>query len=171
VGRAPTFLFLGRKIAPDTVLYRQNQTLLQLLQPVVEAMGYELLGIEQGSHGGSELVRLYIDQEGGIRVEDCERVSGQVSAVLDVEDPLPGQYTLEVSSPGLDRPLFSLAQFARFRGAEAKVRLRWSQSGRRRLRGVIEEVMDNTVVMQVDGERFEVEADLIEHARLVPQFD
>lgn len=152
-------------------MYRQNQTLLTLLQPVVEAMGYELLGIEQGNQGGVEVVRIYIDQEAGIRVEDCERVSGQVSAILDVEDPLKGQYTLEVSSPGLDRPLFSLEQFARCIGAEAKVRLRQSLSGRRRLRGIIEEVGNNGVVMQVDGERFEVNQDLIEHARLVPKYD
>ncbi len=171
VGHAPTFLFVDRKNRPDKVLYRQNQTLLQLLEPVVEAMGFELLGIEQGQQGGTEVVRVYIDQEAGIRVEDCERVSGQVSALMDVEDPVKGQYTLEVSSPGLDRPIFSLAQFARHAGAEAKVKLRQHLSGRRRLRGVIEEVGNNEIVMQVEGERFEVDADLIEHAHLIPQYD
>lgn len=152
-------------------MYRQNQTLKRLLEPVVEAMGYELLGIEQGNQGGGEVLRVYIDQESGIRVEDCERVSEQISGVLDVEDPLKGNYTLEVSSPGLDRPLFCLEQFQRFVGAEANVRLRQTLSGRRRLRGVIEEVVDNMVVMQVDGERFEVKDDLIEHARLIPVYD
>lgn len=152
-------------------MYRQNESLVRLLKPVIEAMGYELLGIEQGNKGGSELVRIYIDQEAGIRVEDCERVSEQVSGILDVEDPISGAYTLEVSSPGLDRPLFSLGQFERHTGAEAQVRLREKLAGRRRLRGVIEAVEADEVVMRVEGERYQVPAALIEHARLVPQFD
>lgn len=152
-------------------MYRQNQTLVRLLQPAIEALGYELLGIELGTRGGGDLVRVYIDREDGIRVEDCERVSEQVSGVLDVEDPLKGTYTLEVSSPGLDRPLFTLAHFARHVGDEASVKLRRSVAERRRLRGVIEAVTDNTIVMQVDGVRYEVEADRVEHARLIPVYD
>lgn len=152
-------------------MYRQNQALVRLLEPVIEAMGYELLGIEQGNQGGGELVRVYIDQETGIRVEDCERVSEQVSGILDVEDPFSGAYTLEVSSPGLDRPLFSLGHFERHIGAEAQVRLRDKLAGRRRLRGVIEAVEADAVIMRVEGERYEVPAALIEQARLVPQFD
>ncbi len=152
-------------------MYRQNQTLVRLLQPVIEAMGYELLGIEQGNKGKSDLVRIYIDHEAGIRVEDCEQVSGQVSGVLDVEDPLKAAYTLEVSSPGLDRPLFTLAQFARHTGAEANVKLRQPLAERRRLRGIIEAVTDDNIVMQVDGERYEIDADRVEHARLIPVYD
>lgn len=171
VGHAPTFLFVDRKNRPDYILYRQNQTLLQLLEPVIQAMGYELLGIEQGQQGGTAVVRLFIDCDAGIQVEDCEYVSGQVSAVLDVEDPIKGQYNLEVSSPGLDRPLFSIEQCARYVGHEAKLKLRQNLAGRRRLRGVIEAVANNRVVMWVESERYEVDADLIEHAHLVPQFD
>ncbi len=152
-------------------MYRQNQTLIRLLEPVIEAMGYELLGIEQASKGGTDLLRIYIDQDGGIRVEDCERVSGQVSGVLDVEDPLKGAYTLEVSSPGLDRPLFTLAQFEQHIGAEANVRLRQPLADRRRLRGIIEAVENNTIVMQVDGVRYEIDPDRVEHARLIPVYD
>lgn len=149
-------------------MYRQNQVLVRLLQPVIEAMGYELLGIEHGSHGHNDLVRVYIDSESGIALEDCERVSEQISGILDVEDPLQRQYTLEVSSPGLDRPLFSLEQFERHIGHEAQVRLRQLVDGRRRLRGQIEAVEDEMVVLTVDGETFRVNAGLIEHARLVP---
>lgn len=151
-------------------MYRQNQTLVRLLQPVIEAMGYELLGIEHGSHGRSDLVRIYIDRESGIALEDCERVSEQVSGILDVEDPLQRTYTLEVSSPGLDRPLFSLQQFERFIGCEAQLRLRQLVDGRRRLRGHIDAVEDDTIILSVDGETFRVDAGLIEHARLVPAF-
>lgn len=152
-------------------MYRQNETLLKLLQPAVTALGYELLGIELGNRGRSELLRIYIDHANGIGVEDCARVSEQVSGVLDVEDPLRGQYTLEVSSPGLDRPLFTLAQFARHLGSEAQIRLRQPLQERRRLRGIIEAVDDNNVVLRVEDEACQVAADLIEHARLIPVFD
>lgn len=149
-------------------MYRQNEVLVRLLQPVIEAMGYELLGIEHGSHGRGDLVRIYIDHEGGIALEDCEHVSEQVSGILDVEDPLRRSYTLEVSSPGLDRPLFSLEQFRQHIGQEAQVRLRQLVDGRRRLRGQIDAVDEETIVLTVDGETFRVNAGLIEHARLVP---
>jgi ribosome maturation factor RimP len=151
-------------------MYRQNQTLVRLLQPVIETMGYELLGIEHGSRGHGDLLRIYIDHEAGITLEDCERVSEQVSGILDVEDPLQRSYTLEVSSPGLDRPLFSLGQFEDYIGHEAQIRLRQMVNGRRRLRGLIDAVEDGTVILQVDGEPFRIEADLIEHARLIPDF-
>ena len=89
---------------------------MALLEPTVAGLGYELLGIEHQRSSGSQLIRLFIDQEGGITVDDCERVSRQVSDVVDVEGAVSGEYTLEVSSPGLDRPLFTLQQHTRFIG-------------------------------------------------------
>src|SRR5690348_9661657 len=100
-----------------------RERLLGLLEPAVEALGFELVELEFHGQGGGSLLRLYIDKAAGVTVDDCEQVSRQVSAVLDVEDPLPGAYTLEVSSPGLDRPLRKQADYARFAGRQAKLEL------------------------------------------------
>jgi len=109
-----------------------RETLLKLLEPVIEALGYELVELEFPPH----LLRIYIDREGGVTVDDCEKVSRQVSSVLDVEDPIPGAYTLEVSSPGLDRPLRKEADFVRFTGEQAKLELTLPLATRRNM-GVI----------------------------------
>ena len=158
----------------------------RMLAPTVASLGVELLGIEYLPAPGSALVRLYIDvpaaelaegsMEGGealpraVSIEDCEAVSREVSARLDVEDPITGNYTLEVSSPGLDRPLFTPAHFARFLGETAKVTLRLPQDGRRRLTGVISRVDDDGVLFLVDAVEFLVAADNIDKARLVPDW-
>ncbi|MCU0989705.1 MAG: ribosome maturation factor RimP [Xanthomonadales bacterium] len=105
-----------------------------MLQPLVEALGYEFVGLEHHSNPKSPALVIYIDRPDGIAVEDCERVSREVAAVLDVEDPIPGHYNLEISSPGLDRPLFTLEQFERFTGQLAQVSLfdwTWAISPRR----------------------------------------
>lgn len=147
-----------------------------LLSPTVSAMGLELLGIEYLPAPGGATVRLYIDvpaAEAGDRavgIEDCEAVSREVSAQLDVEDPISGNYTLEVSSPGMDRPLFNAAQFARFAGESAKVTLKLPQDGRRRLQGAILRVEGNTIVFALDGREFAVDAANIEKAKLVPDW-
>lgn len=151
-----------------------------LLTPTVEALGLELLGLEYLPAPGGAVLRLYIDVpaaqgEGGeqaqVTIEDCERVSREVSAQLDVEDPISGNYTLEVSSPGVDRPLFTPAQFARFAGESAKVNLKLPQDGRRRLQGRIVRVEGATVVFEVDGRELAVSVDSIDKARLVPDWD
>ena len=144
--------------------------LVDLLEPTVEALGYELVDvIYRPGKGG--LLRLYIDKESGeITLEDCEAVSRQVSAVLDVEDPMPGQYTLEVSSPGFDRPLRKREHFAKFIGSEAKLTLHTSLEGRRKFRGVLSELIDDDVVMRVDGEDFRISLQAIEQARLIPEY-
>ena len=147
-----------------------------LLSPTVSALGLELLGIEYLPAPGGATVRLYIDvpeAEAGDRavgIEDCEAVSREVSAQLDVEDPISGNYTLEVSSPGMDRPLFNAAQFARFAGESAKVVLKLPQDGRRRLQGAILRVEGNSVVFALDGREFAADAANIEKARLVPDW-
>ena len=148
----------------------------ELLSPTVSALGLELLGIEYLPAPGGATVRLYIDMPQAdadtrhVGIEDCEAVSREVSAQLDVEDPITGNYTLEVSSPGLDRPLFGAAQFARFVGESAKVVLKLPQDGRRRLQGKIERVEGSTIVFALDAGEFVVDAANIEKAKLVPDW-
>lgn len=147
----------------------KTEELTALLSPVVATLGLELLGIEFAPTSGSALLRLYIDVEGRhVGIEDCEAVSREVSATLDVHDPIASQYTLEVSSPGIDRPLFAIAHFARFAGQQAKVSLRLPQDGRRRLQGRIAATAGTAITLDVEGRPFEVALDNIEKARLVP---
>ena len=151
-----------------------------LLAPTVASLGLELLGAEYLPSPGGAVLRLYIDvpaaeaaEEGesrSVTIDDCESVSREVSAQLDVEDPISGHYTLEVSSPGIDRPLFGAAQFARFAGESAKVALKLPQDGRRRLQGEIARVDGDNLVFKVDGSEIAVRADNIDKARLVPDW-
>ena len=147
-----------------------------LLAPTVESLGLELLGAEYLPAPGSATLRLYIDvpvdaEEGRlVGIEDCEAVSREVSAQLDVEDPITGNYTLEVSSPGIDRPLFTAAQFERFIGEAAKVTLQLPQQGRRRLQGRILRVEGGNIVFELDGAEFMVAFDNIDKAKLVPDW-
>ncbi|CAN5317288.1 ribosome maturation factor RimP [soil metagenome] len=140
-----------------------------LLAPTVASLGLELLGVEFVPSGASALLRLYIDVEGRhVGVEDCEAASREVSALLDVEDPISSEYTLEVSSPGIDRPLFSVAQFARWVGEQAKVQLRLPKDGRRRFTGRIVSAAGDSIVMADDTGEFSITHDNIDKARLVP---
>jgi len=152
-----------------------------LLTPTVQSLGLELLGVEYLAAPGSALLRLYIDvpTDAGVErmvgIEDCEAVSREVSAQMDVADPISSHYTLEVSSPGVERLLFTLAQFARFIGETAKATLKLPQDGRRRLQGAIVRVDDGGIVFRVDGNGGEpvelvVAIDNIEKARLVPDW-
>ncbi|MFC6839637.1 ribosome maturation factor RimP [Xanthomonas theicola] len=149
-----------------------------LLGPTVDALGLELLGAEYLPASGGATLRLYIDvplaeQPGRIvDIDDCERVSREVSAQLDVEDPISGNYTLEVSSPGVDRPLFTAVQFARHQGESAKVVLKLPQQGRRRLQGRIAQVdaAAGRIVFEVDGAELAVDFDNIDKARILPDW-
>jgi len=151
------------------------QDIAALLAPTVGSLGLELLGAEYLPSPGGALLRLYIDVPAGeerqVGIEDCEAVSREVSARLDVEDPISGNYTLEVSSPGVDRPLFTPAQFARFTGEKAKVGLKLPQDGRRRLTGTIVSVGDDSITFEVDGAPLAVAVDNIDKARLVPDWE
>ena len=139
-----------------------------LLEPALEGMGYEVIMIElTGSSTAGQVLRVYIDAPGGILLDDCEQVSRQVSAILDVEDPIKGEYTLEVSSPGLDRPLVTHEHFARFQGDQIKVTMRNLQMGRRRFTGTLSEVGADSVVVEVDGEPYELPFNDMEKANLV----
>ena len=140
-----------------------------MLAPTVHALGLELLGVEFAPSAGNSMLRLYIDADGrNVGIEDCESVSREVSALLDVNDPIASEYTLEVSSPGIDRPLFGAAQFERFLGEQAKVSLRVPQDGRRRLQGRIARVEGDRVVIADDKAEFTVAEANIEKAKLVP---
>jgi ribosome maturation factor RimP len=142
--------------------------LLEMVEPLVEALGYELVGIEYRSGARHGLLRVYIDQEQGIALDDCERVSHQLSALLDVEDPIDVPYDLEVSSPGLDRPLFRTRDFERFQGRRARIRMRVPQDGRRNFTGVLRGVEGEQVVLEVDDEIVRLAFGEIDQARLVP---
>ncbi|MEO5828288.1 MAG: ribosome maturation factor RimP [Luteimonas sp.] len=152
----------------------KSQEIAALLAPTVESLGLELLGLEYLPSPGGALLRLYIDTPEGdertVGIEDCEATSREVSAQLDVADPISSHYTLEVSSPGVDRPLFTAAQFVRFQGAVAKATLKLPMDGRRRLQGPIVRVDGATIVFEVDGAEFAVALDNIEKARLVPDW-
>lgn len=147
-----------------------------LLAPRVQSLGLELLGAEYLPAPGGATLRLYIDVPQGeagersVGIEDCESVSREVSAQLDVADPITGHYTLEVSSPGVDRPLFDTAQFARFAGEQAKVTLKLPLDGRRRLTGRIVAVHGTRVDFDVDGQPLSVDIDNMDKARLVPDW-
>lgn len=144
----------------------------QILRPVIEGLGYEFWGLEYRSQGHKSLLRVFIDDaENGISVDDCEKVSRQVSGVMDVEDPIKTEYTLEVSSPGMDRPLFRLEQYTEFVGHRVNIRLRMAFEGRRRFEGLIKGVEDGDVVVVVDDHEYLLPFESIEKANIVPVFE
>lgn len=151
-------------------MHRENQTLLDLLQPEVSALGYELVGAEWGQNGRRRLLRVYIDRPDGIRVEDCARVSDQLSGLLEVERPVRGAYDLEVSSPGLDRLIFNVDQFRRFMGETVKLCLYQKQDGQKRYQGVLIAVDDEAVIIRSADKELAVAHARIKTARLVPEF-
>ncbi|OQW90600.1 MAG: ribosome maturation factor RimP [Thiotrichaceae bacterium IS1] len=143
--------------------------LLQLLTPAITALGYELWGIENLPQGRqSRLLRIYIDSPTGITLADCERVSYQISGLLEVEDPIPGPYILEVSSPGLDRLLFTLAHFERFVGHKLTIKLTHPLATRRNFTGILQRVEDHNLIILADDIEYNLRFEQIERARLVP---
>ena len=142
-----------------------------LLEPTIERLGYELVDLEVRLGGGGGLVRAFIDKPTGIDLDDCEKVSLAVSALLDVEDPVPGNYNLEVSSPGLERKLTKPTHFQRFAGETVKVQMRFPIEGRRRFRGTLVSSDDENIVVEVDGESHSLPLKTIDTARLVPAVD
>lgn len=161
-GPTALFLFGGPVMGPV------EERVETIITHAVEALGYELVGIEFQQEQGGHVLRVYIDNPRGISVDDCAHVSYQVSGVLDVEDPIPEAYRLEISSPGLDRPLFKLADYERFAGERVQLRLTELWQGRRKLTGELRGVMGEEVVIEVDGSELRVPAALIRRARLVP---
>ncbi len=142
--------------------------LANLIEPTIEQLGYELSDLELKLGGRDGIVRVFIDKPDGVDLSDCEIVSRQLSAILDVEDPLPGHYRLEVSSPGLDRKLTKPAHFQRFTGETIRVKLRFPVSGRRNFRGTLRAADDEKIEIEVDGEPHSLQIATIESARLIP---
>ncbi|AOM02553.1 ribosome maturation factor RimP [Cobetia marina] len=148
----------------------KDATLKALIDPVVSALGFELWGIDYLSQGKQSRLVIYIDHSDGISVDDCASVSRQVGAVLDVEDPITGQFQLEVSSPGMDRPLFTLDQYERYIGHVVALRLRQAFDGQRKYQGLVTGTEDGDVVIRVDEEEYCFPIESIDQARIVPQF-
>jgi ribosome maturation factor RimP len=148
-----------------------TQALAQRFTDVLADLQLECLGIEFSPSQGQSTLRVYLDAEGReVTLDDCEAASSELSAMLDVEDPIPGHYVLEVSSPGIDRPLFTAAQFAKVAGQEVKVLLKAPLEGRRRLRGKVASVEGEQIALEAEGKVFEFAHDAVESARIVPDW-
>jgi ribosome maturation factor RimP len=152
---------------------KKERDLEALLRPTVEALGCRIWGIEYFGAGRRATLRIYIDRDGGVSIDDCERVSKQVGSVLDVEDPIGAVgYTLEVSSPGLDRLLFKPEQYAESLGETVDVRLAFSHEGRRHFVGRLNALDSGEIAVQVDeNEEVVIPLEHVQRARVVPQFD
>ena len=152
-----------------------QERLTAMIEPLVNDLGYELVLLEYNPYRGSAALQVYIDAVGGITLGDCERVSREIEGVLDVEDPIPQGYRLEVSSPGLDRPLVKPAHFERFAGSMARVQLvapLEGGSGRRKYQGVLRGMQGDNVVLETDDAgKVELALPQIERARLVPDYE
>ena len=154
-----------------SLMPKHANDLWALIEPVVTGLGYEVVDIEFRPHPKDGLLRVFIDQESGIQMEDCEAVSRQLSAMIDVEDPIPGHFNLEVSSPGLDRPLRKAEDFEKFTGEMVKIKLSMPTiEGQRNFTGKLLGLKDNDVLLEVDGETEYLPLGGIDKARLVPQF-
>lgn len=148
----------------------KESLLNELLAPVVESMGYTFWGLEYLSQGKDTVLRVFIDHKNGINVDDCASVSRQISSVMDVEDPITQIYNLEVSSPGMDRPIFTLEQYTLLAGNIIDVRLRMAFDGRRKFKGQLIGVEQEDIVLRVDNNEYLLPVELIEKANVVPQF-
>ncbi len=145
-----------------------GEELTKLLEPAIEQLGYELSDLEVKVGGRDSVIRLFIDKADGVGLEDCETVSRQISALLDVEDPVPGHYVLEVSSPGLDRRLTKIEHFERYMGEEIRVKLQFPISGRVNFRGALRAVDKDNIEIAVYGESYHLPIATIQSARLIP---
>ena len=164
--------FFVSEFCPVIVMepFAGNESLVSLIEPVVTGLGYELWGVQFLPQQGHGVLQLYIDREGGVNLDDCARVSYQLSGVLDVEDPITVPYQLEVSSPGLDRPLFTEAQYRRYAGHKIKVRLHTPVEGRRNFTGELLRVDDGAVILRQGDEQYRLPLDDIDSARVIPEF-
>ncbi len=150
----------------------RKDDLVELIRPVVEGLGYIFWGLDYLSQGHRSLLRIFIDSEDGVTIDDCEKVSRQVSGILDVEDPIKNEYTLEVSSPGWDRPLYEPWQYRQYVGETISLRLSAPFEGRRKYKGVLTCVEDTDEIgLYVDGEEYVFPVEWIEKANIVPRTD
>jgi len=148
-------------------MHIQNQNLLDLFEPEITAMGFELLGIELIKNGHISLLRVYIDKFEGVNIDDCVLVSQQLTGLLDVKDPIKGQYNLEVSSPGIDRPLFTDEQLKKHIGHIVMIKLREKYRGKRKITGILEAVDNLRIIIKCDENNEKIPSELIDKAKLV----
>ncbi|MFQ3345472.1 MAG: ribosome maturation factor RimP [Porticoccaceae bacterium] len=143
----------------------------ELLQPVIEALGCQLWGIDLQSGAKTKLLRVFIDREDGlIGIEDCEKVSRQSSSILDVEDVINGEYILEVSSPGMDRPLYEIGHYQKYIGEDISLKLRFPYEGRRNFKGRLTAIDGDEIIMVATDHEFLFPIEAIERANVVPRF-
>lgn len=142
-------------------------TLRDQLASLVEALGYEFVGCELQRQGRDSVLRIFIDSVSGVNLDDCTKVSRQVSAMLDVEDPIPGRYTLEISSPGLDRPLFEIQHYKKQIGQRVKLRLKEPVENRRNIVGILLRVEEMNIHLKVDEEEIVVPFSKIEKGKVI----
>jgi len=147
------------------------QKLNELLQPLVEDLGYEFVGLEYNSNPKHAVLRIFIDHDNGVGIEDCEVVSRETAALLDVKDPIRSHYNLEVSSPGLDRPLFTPAHYMEFAGREAQINLFAPLDGRRKFSGPIVSADEHSVKIEQDGIEVSLDFGNITKAKLIPDYE
>lgn len=147
-----------------------DQQLESMIEPVVTALECELWGIERLVQGKYSVLKVYIDAEEGVDVDDCARVSRQISSMLDVEEPFSGKYTLEVSSPGMDRRLFRLEQFEKYKGARVRLQLRQPYDGKRKYKGLLCGIEDDEVILRIDEEEVLFPYESIEKANVIPDY-
>lgn len=141
------------------------------LKPTVESMGFDWWGMEYMPAGRHTLLRVFIEKtDGTINSDETYSVCKQISAILDVEDVISSEFRLEVSSPGMDRLLFTPEQFTKYSGDEVQVRTSMAVLGRKRFKGVMSKVTESGIEMEVDGELYEIPFDLIDKANVVPNF-
>ncbi len=150
---------------------QQSVKIAAMIEPSLDALGYELVGVEYVAQGKHSLLRIYIDASEGVDVNDCQKASHQISGVLDVEEPLSGHYTLEVSSPGLERPLFTAQHYERFAGERAEVKMHTPVDGQRKFVGQLAGVEDNKLLLNLENEQ-SVSLSLadIDKAKLKPEW-
>ena len=150
---------------------KRTEMIKEMLEPAVNAVGMELWGVEFLSQGRHSILRVYIDSDNSVTIDNCEAASHQVSGVLDVEDPISGEYNLEVSSPGMDRPLFTFDQFSRYVGELIKVRLQMAVDGMRNFTGKLVQAENDSLTFEVESQQLTVSINQIDKANLVPNFD
>lgn len=163
----------GRAIGGGTQVSRQQivAAVWELVEPIVAGLGLELVDVSYGSEQGRWILRLTIDGPGGVTLDDCQRVSEAVDGPLDEADPIPGSYYLEVSSPGLDRPLVKPADYVRFAGRQVRVRTVEPIDGRRNWQGRLDGLHGEDVLLTLaDGRQVRLPLAAIGRARLVPEF-
>ncbi len=149
-----------------------TEKITDLINPVLEDMGYELVGVEYAAGGKHTILRVFIDTDNGIGIDDCEKVSHQLSAIFDVEDPIASQYNLEISSPGIERPLFHIGHYQRFLGNDISLRLVRPINGQRKFKGAIGRVseVNHTIELVTELGPITLDIDMIEKANLIADF-